>query len=289
MGKYWLTFTRVQRKGLLMLFLMIVIMQFLILYLNTRTKEVPHTSLGAEVSWQKKTDSLKKAVVREKEKIYPFNPNFITDFKGYKLGMSTDEIDRLLAYRSEGKFVNSAQEFQLVTKVHSSWLAKWSPYFKFPDWVNNKRKFASRHYEPTQFAGKPEKVKIDINLATQEELIKVYGIGPALSERILKMKEKLGCFVSMGQMQDVWGLSDDVVENLKKDFFVGEAVNLHKLRINEANFKELMRFPYFNYNLTKEIVTYRSMNNKIGSPDDLIKINGFPSEKINIISLYLEF
>jgi DNA uptake protein ComE-like DNA-binding protein len=44
----------------------------------------------------------------------------------------------------------------------------------------------------------------DINSATQEDLMKVYGIGQVLSERILKMKEAVGGIVSMDQMHDVW-------------------------------------------------------------------------------------
>jgi hypothetical protein len=43
---------------------------------------------------QSKIDSI-KALNRIYCKVYPFNPNFITDYKGYKLGMSVQEIDRL--------------------------------------------------------------------------------------------------------------------------------------------------------------------------------------------------
>jgi DNA uptake protein ComE-like DNA-binding protein len=49
---------------------------------------------------------------------------------------------------------------------------------------------------------------IDINLATQEELIKIYGIEKYST--YLKIKESLGGFVSMEQMNDVWGLSPEV-------------------------------------------------------------------------------
>jgi DNA uptake protein ComE-like DNA-binding protein len=50
-----------------------------------------------------------------------------------------------------------------------------------------------------------------------------------------------------------------------------------------------MLFPYFKYSLAKAIVTYRSMNGDFKNSEDLTKINGFPSEKLDIISLYLEF
>ena len=93
----------------------------------------------------------------------------------------------------------------------------------------------------------------------------------------------------MEQMNDVWGLSPEVVENLNTHFKVLVLPNLKKIDINNASLKELSQFPYFKYPLAKQIVTFRSMNGDIKNVEDLIKIKGFPVEKAKIISLYLEF
>lgn len=236
---------------------------------------------------QNKVESLKIDNKNYKPTIYPFNPNFITDFKGYKLGMSVAEIDRLLAYRKQNKFVNTAEEFQEVTKVSDSLLKAISPYFKFPDWVKNKKSsfqtFAKKNFS------KPEKnIVLDINQATKEDLMKVYGIGDKISDRILEQKEKYGAFLSMEQMDDIWGLSPEVIEKLKSSFVVKSALNAKKININNASVKELSQFPFFRYQLAKDIVIYRTMNGDINIAD-LSKIKGFPSEKIKIIALYLEF
>jgi len=201
--------------------------------------------------------------------------------------MSVAEIDRLLNFRKTNKYVNSVQDFQKVTKVSDSLLNTMSPYFKFPDWVNNKKEYKS-NYIPFE-KKKVNIIILDINLATKEDLIKVYGIGPALSDRILKLKDLLGGFVSMEQMNDVWGLSPEVIENLNKNFKVSVLPKVKKVDINNASIKELMLFPYFKYALAKAIVTYRSMNGDFNNNADLTKINGFPNEKLNIISLYLYF
>ena len=85
-------------------------------------------------------DSLRLAEIeRRKPKIYPFNPNFITDYKAYTLGMSTEEYDRLKSFRDKNKWVNSKTDFQRVTRVSDSLLATISPYFKFPKWVTQPR------------------------------------------------------------------------------------------------------------------------------------------------------
>ena len=129
----------------------------------------------------------------------------------------------------------------------------------------------------------------DINQASQEDLIKIYGIGEALSTRILKQKEILGGFVSMEQLGEVWGLSSEVIIELNNHFKVIVPSNFKKIPINDASLKELSQFPYFKYSLAKQIVTYRSMNGNFDNIEDLSKIKGFPVEKAKIISLYLEF
>jgi DNA uptake protein ComE-like DNA-binding protein len=283
-------FSRNQRTAVFFLFGIIVILQLTYFFADFSSFSKVSPEKEKWLSLQSQIDSMKQDKLNYVPKIYPFNPNFITDYKGYKLGMSVPEIDRLLAFRKENKYVNSPKEFQAVTKVSDSLLNAISPYFKFPDWVNKKKEFKNyKNYPNTAFAKKEKIVIIDINKATQEELIKIYGIGEAISLRILKFKESLGGFVSMEQMKDVWGLSPEVIENLNLHFKVLALPNVKKIDINNASIKELSQFPYFNYQLAKQIVTFRSMNGDIKNIDDLTKIKGLSIDKANIIVLYLDF
>ncbi|MFT3793858.1 ComEA family DNA-binding protein [Flavobacterium sp.] len=282
----YFNYTKSQRNGLAVLFLLIVALQLVYHFADFSAIEKPDPKKQRWLAVQSAIDSMGKVSRREKKpKIYPFNPNFITDFKGYKLGMSVQEIDRLLAFRNTDRYVNSAQEFQKVTGVSDSLLRQIAPYFKFPDWVQNRK---TAHYPISQYE-KPKLAVLDINTATQDDLKKIYGIGDGLSERILKEKEKLGGFVSMEQMQDIWGLSPEVIGRLRQSFKVEHPQQVRKININEASVKELAQFPYFRYALAKSIVTYRSMNGLLKSSEDLLKISGFPVDKMNIIALYLEF
>jgi DNA uptake protein ComE-like DNA-binding protein len=288
--KAYFQFTRNQRKGIFCLLVTIVIIQ--VIYYCADFSSI--VSISPEnkkwLSLQTQIDSIKQQKLHFVPKIYPFNPNFITDFKGYKLGMSVAEIDRLIAFRKQNKYVNSPKEFQAVTKVSDSLLNVISPYFKFPDWVKNKKNIGDfENYSKTSFTKKEKIVILDINQATKEDLIKIYGVGEAISLRILKFRESLGGFVSMNQMNDVWGLSPEVIENLNIHFKVSAQPTLKKININNSSIKELSQFPYFNYQLAKQIVTFRSMNGDFKNADDLTKIKGLSMDKATIIALYLDF
>ena len=288
MSKSYFQFTKQQRRGILSLIIVMILIQVGYFYWSTRRTTLDSSSDKSWLAMQSVIDSLKNRPTTTKAVIYPFNPNFITDYKGYKLGMKLEEINRLVAFRAQNKFVNSAEDFQKVTGVSDSLLNAISPFFKFPDWVNKQKN--NPNYKPyAKFESTKKIVQIDINEATPEDLIKLYGIGPALSDRILKQKEQLGGFVSMTQMESIWGLSPEVIENLNKHFLVKSVPSVKKIKINSLSTKELAKFPYFNFTIAKEIVTFRSMNGEIKSIEDLAKINGFPSEKIGFIALYLEF
>lgn len=286
-------FSKDQRKGILLLFIIIIGLQLGSYFLDFSNVDENTPEKQNWLSLQSNIDSLKSEKPQTTYKIYPFNPNFITDFKGHKLGMSVEQIDRLLAFRKQGKFANSPEEFQKVTGISDSLLNAISPYFKFPYWVNKKNSNQNGSngwvdYSKDKYEKKEKKiVVIDINTATKEDLMKVYGIGEAISDRILKQKEVFGQFVSMEQMNDVWGLSPEVIEKLNQSFKVVNP-KPKKININNASIKELGQFPYFKYPISKNIVTYRSMNGDL-KIEDLTNIKAFPVDKIKIIALYLEF
>ncbi|MBN8640189.1 MAG: helix-hairpin-helix domain-containing protein [Flavobacteriales bacterium] len=289
----YLVFTKEQRNGILLLFILILLLQLAYYFLDFSSASKTNPEKEQWLALQIELDSLKQNQPDSSYKMYPFNPNFITDFKGYKLGMSVEQIDRLLAFRKQNKFVNSAEEFQKITGVSDSLLKTMKPFFKFPDWVNNKQSTFQSKSNWIDYSKKKDNVKqkvivIDINLATKDDLMKVYGIGDAISDRILKQREIYGNFVSMEQMNDIWGLSPEVIEKLNQQFAIISKPNPKKININQASIKELGQFPYFRYPISKNIVSYRSMNGDL-KIDDLTKIKEMPNDKIKIIALYLEF
>ncbi|AWG27210.1 ComEA family DNA-binding protein [Flavobacterium kingsejongi] len=282
----YLKYTRQQRSGILLFFTVIIALQFGYFFSDTTFKEAPDAEQEQWLALQPGIEQQKIEKAKIKAAILPFNPNYISDFKGYQLGMTPAEIDRLLDYRKTGRYVNSPEEFQQLTQISDSLLQQITPLFKFPDWRKNKKK-ASFSVVPKK--DHPVFSMVDINTATQEELMGVKGIGPALSKRILEQKEVLGAFAMLEQLEGIRGLSAEVIRELGKHFKVMAGPPLRKININTASLKELALFPYFSYPLSKEIVTFRSMNNGILNIEDLTKINGFPVEKLNYIALYLEF
>lgn len=281
-------FSKDQRKGILVLFFIIIALQLVYCFMDFNPTRHPSKEEQHWLSLQDKLVYSKEFNSKSEYKEYSYNPNFISDFKAYKLGMTLPQIYRLHAFRQQGKFANSPKEFQAVTGISDSLLNAIAPNFKFPDWVNNPRSSSYPKSKWNEFPKKETLKILDINQATKEDLKKITGIGDAISDRILKQKELLGGFVSMDQMTDVWGLTPEVIAELNKYFIVESLPRLQKININTASIKELGQFYYFRYPISKNIVTYRSMNGDVKF-EDLANIKGFPVDKLKIIALYLEF
>lgn len=294
---FFLNFTKSQRTGIIALFILIVIIQA-VYYIATRYDIKTDRQISdEEAEWlgmQAAIDDLKAAgIEKEGYTIYPFNPNFISDHKGYTLGMSVAEIERLHKFRKTGKYLNSAADFQKVTKVSDSLLSVISPYFKFPEWVTAKNTTVANTALKTPSYSKQTERKsllvMDINEALEEDLDKVYGIGPVFAKKILRRRTQLGAFVHMDQMDDFKEFSPDAIAGLKKHFKVNGNPAVTKININTASLNQLSYFPYFNKTLARAIITERSMRGTIVNIEELLKINDFPVEKVKIIALYLEF
>ncbi|MGB3591652.1 MAG: helix-hairpin-helix domain-containing protein [Nonlabens sp.] len=273
-------YNRRQQRGIVALLLILIIALAVRFYIAT----LPSDKIVLEDTspYQAHVDSIKKVLQRRKDTIYAFNPNFITDYRGYKLGLSVEELDRLFRFRESGKFINSKRDFKEVTGVSDRWLDSISPYFKFPDWVINPRK--KRSFVPF----KDRKiVRTDINLASAAQLRKVYGIGPALSKRLVEERNRLNSFIAMEQIAGVYGISDSTMIQIQKHFYLNPPAGFKKLALNTATRDQLLTIPYFNDYLVDGLIKQRRLRDGFESWEKVMLTSRFPQEKLPLIQLYL--
>ncbi len=286
---FW--YNKSQRNGIFFLLLLILLIQGVIVFSDFSSNETIDTENSELLAFYKQIDCLKTIEIENRTpKIYPFNPNYITDYKGEQLGMSLDEIDRLLAFRKTGKFINSNKEFQYITKISDSLFNKISPYFKFPDWVMERNKKIAKNKFTLAKNNSVKKKSVsttDINKATAEDLKTIYGVGDKLSLRIIKYRSKLQGFSFESQLGEVWGLNKEVVDRVLSVFRVVEKPIIKKENVNTLTFRELLKNPYIDYNLCKKIFEYRDEVAELQNITELKNIKDFPLDKYDRIVLYL--
>ncbi|HEA30035.1 MAG TPA: helix-hairpin-helix domain-containing protein [Leeuwenhoekiella sp.] len=271
-----------QRSGILVLMVLICAVLALNYFWDFSTKMPENDPKVAVI--QARIDSLKALKIADTvPKIYPFNPNFISDYKGYILGMSISEIDKLHRFRESDKWINSAADFKKVTGVSDALLTEISPYFKFPEWVTHpkpKKTYTSRKKKSTI-------QKSDINTATVDDLLEIEGLTERLAIRIINYRKRLGGFLEDNQLFDVYGLPSAVVFKIKDDFTVKTKPEITQINVNEANASDLSTISFITFDIAREIINYRELHEGITDLDDLLKIDGINAYKLKRIKLYL--
>ncbi|MEN8765155.1 MAG: helix-hairpin-helix domain-containing protein [Wenyingzhuangia sp.] len=272
-------YSKSQRNGFF-LFLLIVVLIEVLLWGLQKSSQGGYEVEAEVLEIQSALEGIPSDLRQTKFKIYPFNPNYLSDYKAYQLGMSVKEIDRLMAFRKSGQYINSSIDFQKVTKISDSLLACMTPYFKFPSWSIQKKPKLQK------IKRKPIIVK-DINVATVEALKKVSGIGEKRAKSIIKYRKLLGGYTYDLQLKEIWGIPEDVLIRLQREFKVLSHPNLKKINVNIASVYELSKIVYIDYKLAKSIVEYRAEVAEIQNLAELKTIRDFPHDKFNLISLYL--
>lgn len=236
---------------------------------------------------QAQIDSLKN-VQKAKKKAFvikPFNPNFITDYKGYVLGLSKEELNRLRTYRAKDQWINSTNDFQKITQVSDSMINTLRPLFKFPEWVSDQNKKKKEQYNQVRKLSFEEKK--DLNQVSSEVLQQEIGVPDFIADRIIRYRNKINGFVHESQLKDIKGLYDQQRNKIIHLYAVKSGVKRQKINVNKATVKELLEVPYFDFEMALDINDYVKEHHKVKSLEELRNVEGFPWEKIERIALYL--
>ncbi len=164
---------------------------------------------------------------------------------------------------------------------------------------DNVNKSNERH-DTKSYTEKPQYIKqekftapasISLNETDTAEWKKVPGIGSAYSARIVKYRDMLGGYISINQLKEVYGFSDELFEAIapfirEEDFGTASCV---KININQLEFKEILAHPYINFEQTKAIVNLRKRIGPIPSINQLAMLDEFTSKDIERITPYIDF
>lgn len=80
------------------------------------------------------------------------------------------------------------------------------------------KKLAPRAYQIIEFDEKEieESKKVNINKATEEELVEIKHIGPALARRIITYRDKYGPFKKTEDIKSIKGIGEKTYEKIRK-------------------------------------------------------------------------
>jgi competence protein ComEA len=130
---------------------------------------------------------------------------------------------------------------------------------------------------------------LDINKADSIEFEKLPAIGEKLSSRIVKYRERLGGFISILQVKEVYGISDSAYKLILPLLTIGKDFKPRQIDINAVEYADLRRHPYATHEFTKLLLAYRKVNGKFKDEFELEKVEQLDKSIIQKLIPYIVF
>ena len=108
--------------------------------------------------------------------------------------------------------------------------------------------------------------KRDLNRASATDLKKIRGIGPVLSERIIKYGHSLNGYSDINQLYRVYGLDSVVVDRIKEAFEI-RSDTIIPMNIRLASREELSTLPYLSQSEIDWLISLRNRPEGLGSKE----------------------
>lgn len=208
-----------------------------------------------------------------------FDPNTATDEQFVQLGLSNKQIRSIRSYIEKGGQFRRPSDFCIMYMIDKKTCTALSPYIR----IDQNGPGAAKNLQLHKQVGEP----LELNTADSVALVKLYRVGPAMAKRIIEYRDKLGGFLFVEQLKEIWGFDEDVLYDLDGRITV-DASKARIWNVNEVEEAQLRTHPYFKYKLSGAIVNFRKQHGAYQSLEDLKKIVIVNDSIYRRIILYLK-
>jgi DNA uptake protein ComE-like DNA-binding protein len=225
----------------------------------------------------------------QKPEYFAFDPNTADSTQLLRLGLRPWQVVNIYKYRSKGGIYRKKEDFARLYGLTAKQYRELEPYIRISaDYLPATTLVENQPTARDTTRRYPEKLKagqqIDLATADTTALQRVPGIGRYFATRIVRLRQQLGGFAHIDQLDDI----DNFPQTAKAYFSLDNKI-IKKLNINSLSQKELQRHPYINYSMAKAIVDYRRLHGTIHTLRQLSLISDFTPEAIRRLEPYVEY
>ncbi len=142
-------------------------------------------------------------------------------------------------------------------------------------------------YPKNEYAVVETKIqKYDLNSVTEEELLKIRGIGPFFAKQIIKKRDQLGGFYRYDQLIEVWKVTEENMVIWSPSLEI-DLAQIRKININTVSAEELTKHPYFSWNVANSVVKIREQNGRFLKIESIKKSHLITEELFEKLKPYL--
>ena len=195
-----------------------------------------------------------------------FDPNYAGYDTLLKVGFSSFQANNLVKYRNSGGQFYKKEDLLKIYGIDTIFFQTIKQQLVISTLENKQARL--------------EEVKnvniIELNSANENDLLKLPGIGPVFANRIIQYRNLLGGFYHKGQLSEVYNLSPETFTKIEELIKV-DTTHIQKIRLNFADYNQMVKHPYIISSHANAIIKYRSKNGNYTETNQLLNISGIDS------------
>lgn len=215
------------------------------------------------------------------------DPNAVDSATLLRLGLDVKTAARWLKYRRAGGKFREPGDIAKLYGLADTTVARLLPYFETPEAPPKPARDTARQSRRPYTPRAP--VVVEVNAATEDDLVRVYGIGDYTAMQITDYRQRLGGFVSERQLLETPGLRDSVMLGVIEQLRVDPSAYRRRIRVNHASSYDEWRHPYLTWKQAKVIVANREQHGAYRQPEDLLRVRVISREQLSRLQPYLDF
>lgn len=219
-----------------------------------------------------------------KYRFKPFNPNTVSFEELLAFGLSKAQASNIVNYRDKSGGFRDEAHFRKLYCMTDELFALISPYLVFESKAENRIESIAIEEAKTEKSESKAQNKVrevlvlDLNACDSLDLQQIKGIGKVRAARIFKYGKRLGGYVNVEQLKEVYGIDNELFEQIKRHFKVGKT-DIRKININSDEIKQLTAHPYIDFQLAKALIRFRKDYGKDFQSAEEIRYIHFLSEQ----------
>lgn len=293
-GKYFYSFTQTERRGFVLLMVILLIVLSIVALLPLRQPDVTeYTAFIDSVKEYEQTLFTDSVYTKNESKYsyhhignhlkpFTFDPNTLPTEGWVKMGFSPKQAKALDNYRKAGAVFKTKDDVKKIFFIGEEEYTIIEPYIEIkstdslPSHINRGHSIVRKEYVYV----------VELNTADTTDLKELRGIGSVFAARIIKYRNLLGGFHHKEQLLEVYGMTEELYSKISEHIIVDSDI-LTTININTATLQQLNHHPYLNYYQAKAIIKYRDLGNTFNNVVDLKNITIIDNDTYEKIKPYL--
>jgi DNA uptake protein ComE-like DNA-binding protein len=289
----------------------ILIVGILILISVTATIIVKNIEPKSKYNYADFEEFLKEWEVQENENggkvLFAFNPNTISEVTMDSLDLPENIKRNILNYRKAGGKFYRPEQVRKIYGMNDSIFNLIEGYIVISvepgNLIQDRNKttkqisdisgqYKEREKIVTEFSkeltGSAETVftPVELNSADSADLVELYGIGSVFANRILKYRDLLGGFYSVNQLLEVYNFPEETFQKIENRVSA-DTLLLKKIRLNFAEYSDLIRHPYLDKKQVNALLKFREKNGSYYELEQVISNDLVDNETFSKLKPYL--